>query len=66
VRDALGSLGWQALSAEMWARVEPVLPPVKGAMGQPMREQGRWWRKRSTGTGSAWRDLLAEFGPWHG
>ena len=26
------------LSDEMWARVEPVLPPVKGALGRPMRE----------------------------
>jgi len=26
------------LSDEMWARVEPLLPPVKGAMGRPMRE----------------------------
>lgn len=25
------------LSHEMWARIEPVLPPVKGAMGRPMR-----------------------------
>ncbi|GEM_PF-4102365 len=26
------------LSDEMWARVEPLLSPVKGAMGRPMRE----------------------------
>ena len=54
------------LSDEMWARVEPVLPPVKGAMGRPMREhrslvEGAIYRYR---TGIAWRDLPAEFGPW--
>ena len=54
------------LSDEMWARVEPHLPPVKGAMGRPMREhrdlvEGAIYRYR---TGIAWRDLPAEFGPW--
>ena len=54
------------LTDEMWARVEPVLPPVKGAMGRPMREhrslvEGAIYRYR---TGIAWRDLPAEFGPW--
>jgi transposase len=54
------------LSDEMWARVEPLLPPVKGAMGRPMREhrylvEGAIYRYR---TGVAWRDLPAEFGPW--
>src|ERR1039457_7295771 len=47
------------LSDEMWARVEPLLPPVKGAMGRPMREhrylvEGAIYRYR---TGVAWRDL---------
>ena len=50
----------------MWARIEPVLPPVKGAMGRPMRDhrilvEGAVYRYR---TGVAWRDLPAEFGPW--
>ena len=54
------------LSDEMWARVEPLLPPVKGAMGRPMCEhrnlvEGAIYRYR---TGIAWRDLPAEFGPW--
>jgi transposase len=54
------------LTDEMWARIEPVLPPVKGAMGRPMREhrvlvEGAIYRFRS---GIAWRDLPAEFGPW--
>jgi transposase len=50
----------------MWARVAPVLPPVKGAMGRPMRDhrtlvEGAIYRFR---TGVAWRDLPDEFGPW--
>jgi transposase len=50
----------------MWSRVEPVLSPVKGAMGRPMRDhralaEGAIYRYR---TGVAWRDLPAEFGPW--
>lgn len=54
------------LSDEMSARVEPLLPPVKGAMGRPMREhrnlvEGAIYRYR---TGIVWRDLPAEFGPW--
>ncbi len=54
------------LTDEMWARIEPLLPPVKGAMGKPMRPhrplvEGAIYRYR---TGVAWRDLPAEFGPW--
>ncbi len=53
-------------SDEMWARIEPSLPPVKGVMGRPMRAhrtliEGSIYRLR---TGCAWRDLPAEFGPW--
>ncbi|MDX6228666.1 MAG: hypothetical protein QOI76_2056 [Frankiales bacterium] len=56
----------EVLSDEMWARIEPVLPPVKGAMGRPMKAhrvlmEGAIYRYR---TGVAWRDLPAEFGPW--
>ena len=54
------------LSDEMWAQVEKVLPPAKGAMGRPMRDhrvlvEGAIYRYR---TGVAWRDLPDEFGPW--
>jgi len=50
----------------MWARIEPVLPPLQGRMGRPMRDhrllvEAAIWRYR---TGSPWRDLPAEFGPW--
>jgi transposase len=54
------------LDDDMWARIEPVLPPLKGAMGRPMTDhrravEGAIYRYR---TGIAWRDLPAEFGPW--
>lgn len=54
------------LSDEMWAQIEEVLPPVKGAMGRPMRDhrllvEGAIYRYR---TGVAWRDLPRDFGPW--
>jgi len=54
------------LSDEMWAQIKAVLPPVKGAMGRPMRDhrllvEGAIYRYR---TGVAWRDLPSEFGPW--
>ena len=54
------------LSDAIWARIEPLLPPVKGARGQPMRDhrglvEGAIHRYR---TGVAWRDLPAEFGQW--
>ena len=54
------------LTDEMWARIEPVLPPAKGPMGRPMKGhrdlvEGAIYRLR---TGIAWRDLPQEFGPW--
>lgn len=54
------------LTDEMWARVEPLLPPVKGEMGRPMKGhrllvEGAIYRAR---TGVPWRDLPAQFGPW--
>jgi transposase len=56
----------EVLTDQMWARIEPVLPALKGPMGRPMREhrplvEGAIYRYR---TGIAWRDLPAEFGPW--
>ncbi len=54
------------LTDEMWARVEPLLPPVKGPMGPPFRPhrptvEGMIYRAR---TGVPWRDLPKEFGAW--
>ena len=56
----------QVLTDAMWERVEPLLPPVQGAMGRPMKDhrllvEGAIFRYR---TGVAWRDLPREFGPW--
>ncbi len=56
----------QVLTDAMWARIEPLLPALKGPMGKPMRPhrplvEGSIFRLR---TGVAWRDLPAEFGPW--
>ena len=50
----------------MWARLEPLLPSVKGPMGPPLRPhrpvvEGIVFRLR---TGIPWRDLPAEFGAW--
>jgi len=54
------------LSDEMWARIEPELPPVQGPMGRPFTPhrnviEGAIYRLR---TGIAWRDLPPDFGPW--
>jgi transposase len=56
----------EVLSDELWARIEPVLPALKGPMGKTMKPhrplvEGSIYRLR---TGIAWRDLPAEFGPW--
>jgi len=53
------------LTDEMWARIEPLLPPLRTG-GRSMRDhrllvEGAIYRYR---TGVAWRDLPAEFGPW--
>lgn len=50
----------------MWARIESVLPPLKGPMGRPMKDhrllvEAAIYRYR---TGVPWRDLPVEFGPW--
>jgi transposase len=50
----------------MWARIEPLLPPVKGRMGRPQCPhrpviEGAVFRLR---TGVPWRDLPREFGAW--
>ena len=54
------------LTDQMWAQIEPLLPPVKGAMGRPTTPhrpvtEGIVYRYR---TGIAWRDVPREFGPW--
>lgn len=54
------------VSDEFWAIVEPLLPSSRGRRGRPWADhrvmlEGICWRYR---TGSPWRDLPAEFGPW--
>lgn len=55
------------LTDEQWARVEPLLPPLRsGRPGRPYHDHRRilngllWLAK----TGVAWRDLPERFGPW--
>jgi len=54
------------LTDAMWARVEPLLPAMKGPMGPPFRPhrpivEAAIYRLR---TGVPWRDLPREYGPW--
>lgn len=54
------------LSDEFWVVVEPLLPSSQGLRGRPWADhrqviEGICWRYR---TGSPWRDLPKEFGPW--
>jgi transposase len=56
----------EVLSDQMWARLEPLLPPLQGAMGRPMMPhrlvlEGLLYRYR---TSVPWRDLPEQFGPW--
>ena len=54
------------LTDEQWARIEPLLPPLKGPMGKPMRPhrpvvEGAIYRLKA---GVPWRYLPSEFGAW--
>ncbi|CMF21770.1 IS like-2 transposase [Mycobacterium tuberculosis] len=54
------------ISDEFWAVVEPLMPSHEGKPGRRFSDhrlilEGIAWRFR---TGSPWRDLPAEFGPW--
>ncbi len=49
------------LTDEMWARIEPLLPPGRSMRDHRLLVEGAIYRYR---TGVAWRDLPAEFGPW--
>lgn len=56
----------EVLSDDMWARLEPLLPPLQGSTGRPMTPhrpivEGLIYRYR---TSVAWRDLPEQFGPW--
>ena len=54
------------ISEEFWAVVEPLMPSDVGRRGNRFADhrlilEGIAWRFR---TGSPWRDLPADFGPW--
>jgi transposase len=54
------------ISDDFWAVVEPLLPVAGVRRGRPWADhrtvlEGICWRYR---TGSPWRDLPPEFGPW--
>ena len=56
----------EQLSDEAWALIAPLLPSSAGRRGGQWRDHRQvleaiLWRYR---TGSPWRDLPAEFGPW--
>ena len=55
------------LTDAAWERIEPLMPSSAGRPGRPWRDhrqavEGIIYRFR---TGIAWRDLPAEYGPWH-
>lgn len=61
-----GVLRTERLSDGDWSRIEPLLPLGGAKGGRPWADHRRVveaiiWRYR---TGSPWRDLPAEFGPW--
>jgi len=54
------------ITDEFWSIVEPLLPTSRGRVGRPWADhrlilEGVCWRYR---TGSPWRDVPVEFGPW--
>lgn len=55
-----------AISDDLWALIEPVMPATGGRPGRPWNDhrrtlEGIIWRFR---TGSPWRDLPEHFGAW--
>ena len=55
-----------ALHAEQWEQIVPLLPPQKPRTGRPNHDYrtflaGMLWILQ---TGSSWRELPAQFGPW--
>jgi transposase len=55
-----------SISDELWELVAPLMPSREGLRGRPLADhrlilEGIAWRFR---TGSPWRDLPEEFGPW--
>lgn len=64
--DDFGVTRMGVISDEFWAAVESVMPSSEGKRGGRFGDhrlmlEGIAWRFR---TGSPWRDLPADFGPW--
>lgn len=62
----VGMLRTDVISDDLWAVIEVVLPTNECRRGRPWNDhrrtlEGIAWRFR---TGSPWRDLPSEFGPW--
>ncbi len=54
------------LTNDMWTKLSPHLPAERGRCSRPCKSnrlmlEGMLWKLR---TGSPWRDLPPEFGPW--
>lgn len=54
------------LTNDMWNQLSPQLPAERGRNARPSKSnrlmlEGMLWKMR---TGSPWRDLPSEFGPW--
>jgi len=54
------------LTDRMWKKLSPLLPPERGRKSRPAKDnrlivEGILWKIR---TGSPWRDLPDEFGPY--
>jgi transposase len=54
------------LTNGMWSKLEALLPSERGRKSRPSKDnrlmlEGMLWKMR---TGSPWRDLPPEFGPW--
>lgn len=59
-------VGLPALTEELWAQLQALLPPQKPQTGRPAIDhrlvvEGMLWVAR---TGSSWRELPERFGPW--
>ena len=60
-------LGTAPLTEQRWAQILPILPPQKPTRGRPANDhrrtlEGMLWVMH---TGAAWREVPAQFGPWH-